>query len=189
MLAPRIWSRDDIVSLADKSKTMPTKAQERIAKGLCPQCGEEAAPYYLCSRCRLSRRLGRARDRLALQGVVTVSGVGRQRAYAPVEGKRTVPDNRWSAPLVPDPDKDKRFRPRLRGVAVNVEAEVIGIFERAGIPLSVDDVIEAWVKLRADGKRKHGSAAKDVRAIILAKRRREERAARRASSATRTGWA
>src|SRR4051812_7314536 len=41
-----------------------TIQQERTAKGLCPRCGEEAAPYYLCQKHRDIAKIARIMKRV-----------------------------------------------------------------------------------------------------------------------------
>lgn len=154
------------------------KQQERIANGLCPKCGEPAAPYRLCGMCRMQQRLGRALDRMERDGTVSVTLQGRHKAYTFNEGREL--DKRWTTPVVPN-EGDKRFRPRLAGVPVNVEETIIRIFRELGRPLSVDEVMQAWGRLRAD--RKRVSVVADVRALVDAQQRRERRAAKRLAHA------
>lgn len=156
---------------------MPTKVQERVSKGLCPRCGEEAAPYRLCFACRQKDRLTRALKRGAKSGMFIGEKDARGQWLWKV-GDPSKHDRRWETTVVPK-ETDRRFLPRMRGAPVDVEAEVVRLLQSVGLPMDVDDIVEAWGRLRADGKRKHGSVAADIRAIILAKRRREQRAVRR----------
>ena len=159
-----------------------SRVDERVANGLCPQCGEEAAPFYLCFRCRMIGRTRRTMKRLASQGVVTQSKDerGRQQWEINPHAKDDPRDNRWSTPVVPN-ESDRRFRPRLGGIPVNVEAKIIELLQSIGRPCEIEEIVRAWANLRGEKKRKKGSAAADVRAIILAEDRRRKRAEKRMS--------
>lgn len=153
------------------------KAQERVDNGLCPQCGEEAAPYRLCFKCRHINRFRRSLHRLERHGVVTARREGGKILWKLVPEKRDEPlDNRWQTPINP-PDSDRRFRPRIGGIPVNVEAQIFKLVEQFDRPFSLDEVVQAWGRLRGE-KRKRGSAAADVRAILAAEEKRRRRAAK-----------
>ena len=148
---------------------------ERIAKGLCPNCGEISAPYYLCGRCRCIQLLSRALNRAEKQGVVN-----KQKKH---DDKRV---SLWShtgsdAPIgykdVTDPN-DKRFRPRFRNLPVDVEAELVAILRDRGIPMHEDDMIRAWGQLRARAGK--GSVAHQMHAIIAAEHKRKDRRQKKA---------
>ncbi len=154
-------------------------AKQRVAKGLCPQCGAEAAPYYLCERCRSIKRLGRMLDRMADAG-----GIDRVR-MGPNQGRVG-----YAPSSVPEPERkkiqwrevsetDRRWAPRIKNLPVDVERELIAMFECAGDPLRIDEILAAWGTLRL--RKERASAAHDLRAIILAerKRRRKGQAAQR----------
>lgn len=148
------------------------KARERLDNGLCPQCGEEAAPFYLCYMCRQKRRFMRAIDRMIVTGSLT-SDTGDNRGKLRVN--EAVPlDDRWATNIVP-PESDRRFRPRIGGIPVNVEAQIWKLCESFDREFSIDDVVRAWGRLRGE-KRKRGSAAADVRAILAAEEKRRRRA-------------
>lgn len=74
---------------------------------------------------------------------------------------------------------NRRFHPRIDGIPVNVEAQIWKLCSAFNRDFSVDDIVQAWGKLRGEKKRKKGSAAADVRAIILAEDRRRKRAEKR----------
>jgi len=161
---------------------MPTKKQqERIDKGLCPHCGEEAAPFYLCPSCRRYKSIARKLDHGAKFGAFSKGREGRNVTYSIAD--HSVSDA-WKENSKPSPlwnegkgEDDKRLRPRLGKIPVDVETELMGIFLRLGSPLSEEEVVSAWGKLRV--RRGRASAAGDLAALIKAERRRERRAAQR----------
>jgi hypothetical protein len=117
--------------------------------------------------------------RLSAQGHLLQKKDGGSYAWQIAPGMRDAPvDNRWQTSVVPD-ESDRRFRPRIGGIPVNVEAQIFRLAEGMGREFSIDDIIAAWGKLRGEKKRKKGSAAADVRAIILAEDRRRKRAEKR----------
>lgn len=154
------------------------KVRERVDNGLCPQCGEEAAPYYLCYVCRQQGRVRRSLKRLADQGHATKRKEGGKLLWQIVPGTRDAPrDKRWETPVVPN-DSDRRFHPKIGGIPVNVEAQIWKLCESFDREFSIDDVVQAWGRLRGE-KRKKGSAAADVRAILAADEKRRRRAEKR----------
>lgn len=155
-------------------------AQTRIEAGQCPQCGKEAAPYRLCYDCRQVGRIGRALRRGEGLGVfrrafgnVWILGdkVNDQAANARMK--------KWSTSIIPD-ENDKRFRPRLRGAAIDVEATLVKIIERIGRPCTIEEISMAWGKLRA---RRSDPLDADLSRIIVAADRRAAKNMRRARSA------
>ena len=142
-------------------------AQQRMDKGLCPRCGEDAAPYRLCGSHRLESRLVRSLKKMERQGALKSTGRGANSMWSNVEGVEA--DTRWSTPVVP-PDNDKRFRPRLGNVPADVEKELIGIMTEAGEPLTVEQIMAAWERLRQ--KRNRSSIAGDMKRIIKADQKR-----------------
>jgi hypothetical protein len=155
--------------------------QKRIEKGLCPRCGEDAAPYRLCYLCRQRQRVSRALDRMARTGSLEVRRDERGRKVFKKTGQR--PDTRWATLVVP-PDDDRRFRPRIAGIPVEVEESILLLFERMDRPCSVDEVVQAWGRLRT--RRRRGNLVADLRALIEAEQRRERRAAKRLSTSKHT---
>jgi hypothetical protein len=151
-------------------------AQQRVAKGLCPQCGAEAAPYRLCKRHRDVRMVGRLMDRFAALGAVTREKRGGQIYYekkdlATLDTAKIRPRG-WDLP-----ETDKRRRPRLGGVPVDIIGEVVGILAETGRPLATEEMVAAWGRLRET--RKAGSIAGNLTALITAERRRQDRAMKR----------
>lgn len=103
------------------------------------------------------------------------TGRGRPRLYSLDD-----PNADWDFQLAFEGPKgwdDKRLRPRLGKVPVDVEKELSGIFVALGRPAAIEEVIAAWGQLRE--RRKHESTAGDMAALIAAKRKREIRAAKR----------
>lgn len=143
------------------------KRDDRISKGLCPDCGQESAPYYLCGDCRFKQQIMRRLDRMAKAGGFIKEKRGRE-VYWSI-GKRGVAETLvWRDPK---PD-DKRYRPRLAGVPVDVETEVIGLLMRAGRPCTADEIVEAWGRLRAE---RTGSIAANVVRLAAAEQKRERK--------------
>lgn len=151
-----------------------TEKQDRIAKGLCPTCGKEAAPYYLCSRCRFYGKIGRVLRRAGKAGAFTRTvdkkgvvrwGIGSEAAFDAMT---------WR----PDPKEgDGRLRPRLGRVPVDVEGELVALLTSMGKPATIDEIVAAWGQLR---ERRRVSIANDMATIIAAQRKREARARKRA---------
>ena len=150
-----------------------TVQQERVAKGLCPTCGKEAAPYYLCADHRLTGKIERILRRVHAAGGVTREKRG-VKAYWSMGDREAWDRLAWR----PDPkDGDKRLRPRIRGVPVDVEATVIEIMRSLDRPCTTEEIVAAWGRLRTE--RQHATVAGDVAALIEAQRRREARNAKR----------
>lgn len=154
--------------------------RERIEAGLCPRCGEDAAPYRLCYMCRQRMRVFRALTRMAATGSLETMRDERGRRLYKKTGKR--PDGRWQTTVVP-PEDDRRFRPRIANVPVEVEETILLLFERMDRPCSVDEVVQAWGRLRT--RRKRGNLIADLRALIEAEKRRQRRAAKRRTNTRR----
>lgn|GEM_PF-3895894 len=153
--------------------------QHRIDHGLCPECGEEAAPYYLCEQHRRKASLGRILRSAATRGVLRISKRGGRNWYSVDTGCRPASDVNWPGKTIFDMNEnDKRLRPRLGRRPVDIDETLIGIFVDSGRPLQYDEIISAWGRLRS--KRKTASLAGDMTAIIEAQRRRAARNAKRA---------
>lgn len=75
------------------------------------------------------------------------------------------------------PETDKRGRPRLRGISVDVEATLVAVIERIGRPCALEEILSAWGKLR---DRRTAPLASDLATIIAAKDKREAKMKRRA---------
>ena len=155
--------------------------QDRINRGLCPQCGKEAAPYYLCPDCRQLRSLGGMLNRMNKHDVVRKSKKGRFNLW--FTGARTLEDaggmkNRsyplWNEGKGAD---DKRLRPRIGKIPVDVERELLEMLSRFDRPVSEDEIVQAWGRMRV--RRGRASAAGDLVALIKAERRRVRRCEKR----------
>lgn len=161
------------------------KRQCRIDRGLCPECGEEAAPYYLCLTCRQLGSISRIMNRAADRGIVKKEIDGGKAYYSvpPEFNGRSTDEFHWAKTLFDmDPD-DKRLRPRMGKRPVDLDETLIEIFETAGKRLQMHEIFEAWGRLRT--KRKTASLAGDMRAIIEAQRRRGAKNAKRATIVAR----
>lgn len=161
-----------------------TIAQERLAKGLCPRCGEEAAPYRLCFSHRAEEMIRRCLRNGVTAGAIDAVREGGRVTYGLTKAgeDKTAPWDFRAAFEGKAGWNDKRYKPRLGRIPVDVEAELIGIFTRLARPATIDEILAAWGKLRQE--RKHRTAAGDLAAIIAAERRRNERAAKRLTRAS-----
>lgn len=163
----------------------PTKSKQyRVDHGLCPNCGEEAAPYYLCHKCRDLTALTRQLNRMVDQGVLERERLGRGFGYSvnKTSGKTLDDFVAYKAWIDLSPD-DKRRRPRLGRRPIDLDETLIGIFQNAGIPLTIEEVVAAWGHLRS--QRRHETLATDMTVIIKAQRKRDDRAAKRLASLAR----
>lgn len=155
---------------------MPDLRKERANKGLCPNCGELAAPYYLCDDCHVRVQIGKFMKAMVNQGVFEVvpdgnrPGARRWRAVSPF---RDFDEVRYNGL-----DLWERAPPRLRGVPADLNKEVLGILARSKSGMTVEDVAVAWVKLR----RKPGqtNAASGIVAIMHAEDKRARKMKRNA---------
>ena len=152
-----------------------TKRQDRIAKGLCPDCGEEAAPYYLCGDCRFKQQIVRRLNRAAKAGGFIKEKRGRE-TYWSIGAKGVVENMDWRDPK----PGDKRYRPRLAGVPVDVEDEIVKLLIRAGKPCTIEEIIAAWGQLRV---RRTGTIAGNVARLVTAEQKRKRKADRRKAMA------
>jgi hypothetical protein len=140
--------------------------QERINKGLCPDCGEQAAPYYLCDRCRYINMVRRVCEKGVKAGTFRCKKKGRHKLYGIADPTIDF-DYREAAPL------DKRLAPRINGIPVDVKEDIYTILYRAGKPLTEEEIRYAWGKLRL--RKGRTSAAHDMATILKAKEKRERR--------------
>lgn len=156
--------------------------QERAAKGLCPNCGKEAAPYYLCAECRFKAKIIRVMNRVEKAGALRKERRGRDTMWSmaywgndrltkeDVDG--IIEKMRWH----PDPKEgDGRLRPRLGKIPVDVEKELFALMTEMARPATIEEIVAAWGRLRE--KRRTSSAAGDLARIIEAQRKRERKAA------------
>ena len=177
---------NEIARLAAKAKgEIKTLQQRRIAAGLCPRCGAEAAPYYACPKCRAKQSVGRVLGRFVEHGFATTLGntsgkrwltTGRDDQFSDVA--RVLPSPLWGEGKGAE---DKRLRPRLKGIPVDVEATLIELMREEDRGLTIEEIQAAWGKLRVKAGRE--SAAHDLRALILAERKRERKRGRSAAAA------
>jgi hypothetical protein len=85
---------------------------------------------------------------------------------------------KWAAPINL-PETDRRGRPRLRGISVDVEATLVAIVGRIGRPCTLEEITEAWGRLR---DRRSSPLPSDLAVIIAAKDKRERKMAKRRRS-------
>lgn len=147
-------------------------AQRRIAAGQCPRCGKEAAPYRLCYDCRFSNRVNRSLRKGVRLGALKQDNLKR---YYLGDGDT----NRWVkwGTKIVLPESDKRGRPKLRGISVDVEETLVKVIERIGRPCTIEEIKEAWGKLR---DKRSAPLPSDLATIIAAKDKREAKLKRRA---------
>ena len=152
-------------------------AQERIARGQCPNCGKEAAPFYLCYHCRSLGKVRRVLNRAHKAG-----GVTRERrkdgVYWTMKDAAKWDTVAWRG----DPkDGDGRLAPRLNGKRVNIEQTIINIMRHIGRPVTIEELTIAWGKLRA---KRDAPLANDLARLIAAEDRRKAKAAKRLRNAS-----
>jgi hypothetical protein len=149
-------------------------AQQRILAGQCPLCGKEAAPYRLCWDHRFDQRLRRSLKRGVRLGALKMDALKR---YTVSDGDKK---GEWAkhATQVILPESDKRGRPRLRNISVDVEATLTKVIERIGRPCTIEEISAAWGRLRS--KRSQPLAA-DLATIIAADDKRARKMAKRAA--------
>jgi hypothetical protein len=153
--------------------------QQRILAGQCPLCGNEAAPYRLCYNHRLSARMNRTLKRGVRLGALKIDNLHR---YSIGTGDNDGRWGKWGTKIVL-PESDKRGRPKLRGIQVDVEETLVKIMERIGRPCTVDEISAAWGKLR---DRRYSPLASDLATIIAARDKRARKMERRAKQAARS---
>ncbi len=153
--------------------------KQRIEKGQCPNCGNEAAPYRLCWKCRKLGQIRRACIRLEQDGHIrAVKEGGKYHYWFRPEAKDKPVDNRWATLFDGDPEKDRRLQPRLRGIRVNVEATLIEVMKVIGRPCTLEEIMAGWGRLRA---KRDAPLANDLARIIAAEDKRRRRAEKRSS--------
>lgn len=166
-----------------------TTRQYRVDHGLCPICGKESAPYYLCEHHRKIGMVSRMCDLMAKRGVILRHKEKGRVAYSRPDGFNgpDTHDFKWLPRWGGLKEGDKRLRPRLGRRPVDLDETLVRIFMDAGRPLSIEEVVIAWGRLRS--KRKTESLSGDMTAIIVAQRRRDERNAKRAAIAAKSAHA
>lgn len=154
-----------------------TLRKERAAKGLCPNCGEMAAPYYLCGKCHCLNQLRKMARTMPGRFTWEPDPSDRRRkliGLASWVGRLEIEEMAVLKPR--ELDFGERGKPRLRGVPVNVQEELLGILARAGRPMSEEEIIAAWVKLRP--RPNAGSVAANMARVVAAQDKRARRMAR-----------
>ena len=165
---------------AGAGMTGMTIGKDRIAHGLCPQCGKEAAPFYLCWQCRLGQRFNRSLKKGVRCGVVNKIGEGRKALFGLEKGYSEEAERQWGKHSIPIviPESDSRGHPRIRGTRVNVEATLIRVIEFIGHPCTLEEIMTAWGRLRS---KRDAPLHSDLGRIIIASERRKTRNAKRAA--------
>lgn len=150
-------------------------AQERIAKGQCPNCGKEAAPYYLCGNCADRQKVYRVLREGERAGGFKGERRGKLKYWSIRDTK--ILDDLVARSRSPAKLGDKRLQPRLRGFRVDVEATLLEVIRHVGRPMHTEEIIEAWGKLR---DRRTSPLAHDLARIVAAEDKRKRKAARQA---------
>lgn len=163
-----------------------TLAQDRASRGLCPQCGKEAAPYYLCADHRTIAMIRNFLNQAAERGAVTKEKRGNKIYWSPRD-IAAFDQIKWHPRGSELSTNDKRLRPRLGRVPVEIDKELLRLACDIGHPFTSEEMVAAWGRLRE--QRKGGTIAGNMAAIIQAQRRREKRNARRAALASAPGIA
>lgn len=154
-----------------------TLAQDRILRGQCPNDGKEAAPFRLCYDCRQLGRLMRALKKGAKYGTFkSLGGTGKYSLWF-IGDKSNDPEARRKAGKNSTPfhlsDTDRRGRPRLRGITVDVEATLMQVIDHIGRPCTIEEITLAWGKLR---DRRTSPLPTDLARLIKAEDKRKRRA-------------
>lgn len=157
--------------------------QQRILAGQCPLCGKEAAPYRLCWDHRQLARLDRVLKKGERYDFFNSEKRSDGKRYWTVGKKNDDATlalvSRWSTPIIL-PETDRRGRPRLRGISVDVEATLVAVIRRIGRPCTIEEISAAWGKLR---DKRSSPLASDLATIIAAKDKRVKKMAKRALQA------
>jgi hypothetical protein len=151
---------------------MSVLTKNRLAKGLCPHCGAEAAPYRECETHRFQRLIGRILRRMEARGFAQRAREGHADVWSRVPGAGPLPEGIYREAQ----EGDKRLQPRLHHIPVDIEQELRALFAKMdGGPIAEEEILEAWQRLRLRTGRV--SVAHDLVALILAQRKREKRSA------------
>lgn len=151
--------------------------QQRILAGQCPLCGKEAAPWRLCYDHRFSSRIGNVLRKGVRLGALRKDD---QRRYFIGDESKSAQFRKWGTP-VHLPETDRRGRPRLRGISVDVEGTLVAIITRIGRPCTIEEITSAWGKLR---DRRTSPLVSDLATIIAATDKRAKKMAKRAAAVT-----
>lgn len=162
--------------------TSPAKiaVKDRVAHGLCPQCGKEAAPYRLCWNCRTQGRVRRALKKAVRYGAVRTDGKRYWSGDKADDPAVRAQLRKWDTPFVL-PESDGRGKPRVRGIRVDVEATLYKVIEFIGRPCTIEEIMAAWGRLR---DKRTNPLPVDLGRIITAEDKRARKAARRRELAT-----
>lgn len=157
--------------------------QQRILAGQCPLCGKEAAPFRFCYDHRQKSRIERMLNRADKHGYFKSEKRADGHRYwhlGPNVDDPAVKEymGKWAIPINL-PETDRRGRPRLRGISVDVEATIVEVMKRIGRPCTVEEISAAWGKLR---DRRSSPLVTDLASIVAAKDKRERKMARRAAA-------
>lgn len=159
-------------------------AKQRIARGLCPKCGEEAAPYYLCQKCRDYDAIRRMLKLMDKRGMVTSTKKGTSSYWRMNPDWDDKSDNfSWKPRMWELKDSDRRRKPRFRGVPIEIENAVTACLVSIGRPASIEEILEAWAKLKTSNR--SGTIESNLVNIIVAKDKMSAKLARRAGRARR----
>ncbi len=158
--------------------------QQRILAGQCPLCGKEAAPYRLCYTHRQTLKLARLLKRGERLEVFNSEKRSDGKLYWALGKKHgdaaaSQQLDKWQTPWHL-PETDRRGRPRLRGIPVDVEATLVAVVTRIGRPCTIEEITEAWGRLR---DRRSSPLPSDLATIIAAKDKRERKMAKRVVTA------
>lgn len=168
-----------------------TLQKRRLLAGQCPNDGNEAAPYRLCHTCRQKIRFGRALKNAAKKGVFKSEKTSRGYVWSLPMGHKNDPAwqssyDRWvedkrsenmGLDVLPD---DGRYKPRLRGIKVDVEKALLSVINNIGRPCTIEEIMGVWGKLR---EQRHAPLANDLARLIKAEDRRKNKLAKAAKIA------
>lgn len=139
---------------AKDRRDMP-RAEERrlrVAAGLCPHCGTEAAPYFLCWEHRSRRALLRLFAAMVRRDMLTVEQQDGQLYYR--KGPKDEPDPALPVGLHDMDPSDPRLRPKIGGKPVDVAEVLAGIMHATGRPMTEDEIVAAWGRLRLERRQR-----------------------------------
>jgi hypothetical protein len=152
---------------------MRSLQHQRLAKGLCPACGNQAAPYYFCEYCAQLNLMRRVLNKGVKAGTFQsrIDEQDRRRKLYAIDNADIHFDYQEAL------DGDKRLLPRRNHIPIDIESEVCRLLAEAGHPLTEAELYEAWGTLRVRTERL--SVALDLVTIIQAQRKRKRRAKRK----------
>lgn len=166
--------------MTEKKRLRRGERAARIAAGLCPKCGKEAAPFLLCWGCRLEPRLDRSLKRGVKAGaIVQLPGDFFKLPAGGHDPKAERDWDKWSTPINLD-ENDGRGKPRLRGIRVDVTGTLLEVMKHIGRPCKIEEIMAAWGRLRA---KRVDPLAGDLGRLIVADEKRARKLAKRAALA------